>query len=219
MIDCGADWIGRLKAVAPTAILLTHAHSDHAFGLAQGAACPVHATDETWSLIKRFPLADRHTVEPRRPFRIDTISFEAFAVEHSLRAPAVGYRITSGRITVFYVPDLAAIREPAEALRGVALYIGDGATVTRSMVRRRGHDLIGHATVGAQLAWCREEGVEHAIFTHCGSEIVRSDARVIAARIYKLGLGHGVDARVADDGLTLSLPGWRGGAAERPRSP
>ena len=217
MIDCGADWIGRLKAVAPTAILLTHAHSDHAFGLAQGAACPVHATDETWSLIKRFPLADRHTVEPRRPFRIDTISFEAFAVEHSLRAPAVGYRITSGRITVFYVPDLAAIREPAEALRGVALYIGDGATVTRSMVRRRGHDLIGHATVGAQLAWCREEGVKHAIFTHCGSEIARSDARVIKARIFKLGLGHGVDARVADDGLTLSLPGWRGGAAERLR--
>ena len=41
---------------------------------------------------------------------IDTISFEAFAVEHSLRAPAVGYRIRSGRITAFYVPDLAAIR-------------------------------------------------------------------------------------------------------------
>ena len=57
MIDCGADWLGRLKAVDPTAIVLTHAHSDHAFGLAQGAACPVYATDETWSLIKRFPLA------------------------------------------------------------------------------------------------------------------------------------------------------------------
>jgi phosphoribosyl 1,2-cyclic phosphodiesterase len=219
MIDCGADWLGRLKTVDPTAIVLTHAHGDHAFGLAQGAACPVHATDETWSLIERFPLADRHTVEPRHPFRIDIISFEAFAVEHSLRAPAVGYRITSGRITVFYVPDLAAIREPAEALRGVALYIGDGATVTRSMVRRRGHDLIGHATIGAQLAWCREEGVKHAIFTHCGSEIVRGDARAIKARIFKLGLGHGVDACVADDGLTLSLPGWRGGAAERLRPP
>ena len=65
MIDCGADWLGRLKTVDPTAIVLTHAHGDHAFGLAQGAACPVHATDETWSLIERFPLADRHTVEPR----------------------------------------------------------------------------------------------------------------------------------------------------------
>ena len=46
-----------------------------------------------------------------------------------------------------------------------------------------------------------------AIFTHCGSEIVRSDARAIAARIRKLGLDQGLDARVANDGLTLSLPG------------
>lgn len=203
MIDCGADWLDRMKAVAPAAILLTHAHSDHAFGLAQGAPCPVYATDETWSLIKRFPLADRNRVELRHPFRIGTISFEAFAVAHSLRAPAVGYRIKSGHVTVFYVPDLAAIRDRAEALRGVALYIGDGATVTRSMVRRRGHDLIGHATVGAQLAWCGEEDVKHAIFTHCGSEIVRSDARAIEARIRKLGLEQGVEARVANDGLTL----------------
>ena len=61
--------------------------------------------------------------------------------------------------------------------------------------------------MGAQLAWCREEGVGRAIFTHCGSEIVRSDARAIAARIRKLGLDQGLDARVANDGLTLSLPG------------
>ena len=40
MIDCGADWLGRLRAVAPTAIVLTHAHADHAAGLAVGAPCP-----------------------------------------------------------------------------------------------------------------------------------------------------------------------------------
>lgn len=124
-------------------------------------------------------------------------------VAHSLRAPAVGYRIKSGRLTVFYVPDLAAIRDRAEALHGVALYVGDGATVTRSLVRRSGDDLVGHVTVGVQLAWCGEEGVKRAIFTHCGSEIVRSDARGIEARIRKLGLEQGVEARVANDGLSL----------------
>ena len=59
MIDCGTDWLGRLTAIAPTAILLTHAHPDHAGGLAQGAPCPVYATSETLRLVRRFPLRDR----------------------------------------------------------------------------------------------------------------------------------------------------------------
>jgi len=51
MIDCGADWLGRLRAIAPTAILLTHAHPDHAAGLAEGAPCPVYATKKTLNLL------------------------------------------------------------------------------------------------------------------------------------------------------------------------
>jgi glyoxylase-like metal-dependent hydrolase (beta-lactamase superfamily II) len=61
MIDCGADWLGRLGAVAPTAIVLTHAHLDHAGGLAKGAPCPVYATGQTHSLLMRFPIRDRRT--------------------------------------------------------------------------------------------------------------------------------------------------------------
>lgn len=47
MIDCGADWLGRLDALAPGATMLTHAHPDHAGGLAAHAPCPVYATKET----------------------------------------------------------------------------------------------------------------------------------------------------------------------------
>ena len=111
MIDCGADWLSALKSVAPTAIILTHGHGDHAFGLARGAPCPVYATAETWRLIDRFPIEDRHIVEPRERFAVGGVSFEAFPVQHSLRAPAVGYRIGQGRSTLFYVPDLAAIED------------------------------------------------------------------------------------------------------------
>ena len=48
MIDCGADWLGRMGSLRPSAIVLTHAHADHAGGLADGAPCPVYATAETW---------------------------------------------------------------------------------------------------------------------------------------------------------------------------
>jgi phosphoribosyl 1,2-cyclic phosphodiesterase len=205
MIDCGADWLKALKSVAPTAVVLTHGHGDHAFGLARGASCPVYATEATWRLIDRFPIEDRRLVEPRKPVVIGGVSFEAFCVQHSLRAPAVGYRIGRGRSTFFYVPDLAAIEEQHEALRGIALYVGDGATIVRSMVRVRDHALIGHAPIAAQLGWCEQEGVRRASFTHCGSGIVKGDARRVEARIEKLGEEHGIDASVAFDGLTLSL--------------
>ena len=66
---------------------------------------------------------------------------------------------------------------------------------------------MGHAPIRTQIGWCRDAGVGRAVFTHCGSEIVRSDARVVSARVRKLGHEHGVDARVADDGLTLLLAG------------
>ena len=205
MIDCGADWLKRLKMVAPTAIVLTHGHGDHAFGLARGAPCPVHATEETWPLIASFPIEDRRSVHPRKPFRIGGIAFEAFPVQHSLRAPAVGYRVSRGRAALFYVPDVASIREQTAALRGISLYVGDGATLVRSMVRRRGRSLIGHAPIKTQLLWCQREGVKTAIFTHCGSLIVKGDARAMAGRVRALGLECGIDASLAHDGLELSL--------------
>ena len=68
-------------------------------------------------------------------------------MEHSLLAPAVGYRVSAGRACFFYVPDVVFIHERAAALKGVQLYIGDGATVSRSFVRKRGERLIGHAPV------------------------------------------------------------------------
>ena len=205
MMDCGADWLKALSSVAPTAIILTHAHLDHAEGLASGAPCGVYATGETWSRIARYPIEDRRIVEPRIPFTVGGVKFEAFPVEHSINAPAVGYRIGAGRSTFFYVPDLAAIKDQHGALRGVAFYVGDGASIVRSMVRARDHVLIGHAPVRTQLGWCEQEKVGRAIFTHCGSEIVRGDARRVKARVRDLGREHGVDASLAYDGLTLSL--------------
>jgi phosphoribosyl 1,2-cyclic phosphodiesterase len=92
MIDCGADWLEYQKRVDPTAIVITHAHADHAAGLAKGTACPVHATEETWALLQHYPVQHRKHVCHREPFSIDTVSFEAFPVEHSLLAPTVGYR-------------------------------------------------------------------------------------------------------------------------------
>ena len=88
MVDCGEDWLGRLEALHPQAIVLTHAHPDHAWGLRAGAPCPVFATRETWDHLP-YEIAERRIVVARRPVRIAGITFEAFPVEHSTRAGAI----------------------------------------------------------------------------------------------------------------------------------
>ncbi len=204
MIDCGKDWLHRLRAVAPTAIVLTHAHADHAWGLAAGAPCPVYATRETWALLDRFPVRDRREMRVAKDFKIDRAKFRACRVQHSIRAPAVGYRVTVGKRSLFYVPDVSWL-PAAKALRGADLYIGDGATIKRSMVRKRGRVSIGHASIIAQLGWCRRAGVKQAIFTHCGSQIVRGNPRRLDALVRQLGRDQGIGARLARDGDRLSF--------------
>lgn len=205
MIDCGADWLDRLWTIAPTSIVLTHAHADHASGLAEGAPCPVYATKATSDLLLRYPIHDRRRLPLRKPVTIDGLTFEAFPVQHSVLAPAVGYRVSAGSNSFFYLPDVAELPSASAALRGIDLYIGDGATVRRSMVRNKNGASIGHAPITFQLGWCEKARVHRAIFTHCGSQIVGRDPRQIEGVVRRLGFEHGVHARVAYDGLTCRL--------------
>src|SRR5882724_5238035 len=205
MIDCGLDWLGKLKRVDPNAIVLTHAHPDHAWALKRGAPCPVYAPQKTWQELKLYPIKDRHVIEERTRTKICGITFEAFPVEHSILSPAVGYRVSAGRACIFYAPDLIFIHDRGAALKDVQIYIGDGATITRTFIRRRGKALIGHAAVGTQLGWCAKEGVPRAIITHCGSEIVNGDERKLLIKLRLMLAQRGVEVSIAHDGMELIL--------------
>jgi hypothetical protein len=87
----------------------------------------------------------------------------------------------------------------------VDVYVGDGAVLVRSLIRRRGRVLIGHASVATQLDWCRAGGVPRAIFTHCGSAIVRSAPGRVEEIVESLGRVRGVEAALAYDGLTIGF--------------
>ena len=205
MIDCGLDWLGKFERLRPSAIILTHAHPDHAWGLKNGAPCPVHAPEKAWQSLKNCRVEDRHLIKERVAAKICGITFEAFPVEHSLIAPAVGYRVNAGRACIFYGPDLIFIHGRSAAMKDVRVYIGDGATFTRSFIRKRGERLIGHAAMSVQIGWCAKEGVPRAIITHCGSEIVTGDERKIAAKLRAMGAERGVETRIAHDGMELAL--------------
>ena len=208
MVDCGEDWEGRVHELRPSVIVLTHAHPDHAWGLRGGAPCPVAATAETIELVRRFPIDLLPEIRPREPVEFAGVEFEAFPVEHSVRCPAVGYRIRGPRATIFYAPDVAYIPNRDQALDGVDIYIGDGATGFRTMVRKRGPALIGHAPMQTQVTWCRKTGVPVAVFTHCGKHIVAGDENAVLLRLRQWGAKdpeRRVHVEIAHDGMQVRL--------------
>jgi len=208
MLDCGTSWLGKLDRVRPHHIILTHAHPDHAEGLKKGAPCPVWATEKTWELIDHYPIApkQRRWIFPRKKEKIGSLHFEAFELLHSLRCPAVGYRISQGRKHLFYAPDVAWIEKMEEAFRGIQLYIGDGASIHRNMIRRdrKTGEIFGHATVRQQLTWCQKKKVPKMIVTHCGSGIV-TDRRRAKKKIASFARERDVEVEVAFDGMELTF--------------
>ncbi len=199
LIDAGDDWRGRLAALAPDAILVTHAHPDHAGALARGAPCPVYASAITCRALAALPIELRVIAQR---MKIAGLTIDAVPVVHSMIAPAVGYRLDR---RAFYVPDVVDIRAKRTALAGVELYIGDGARLVRPLVHKTAAgQRFGHTSIRVQLGWCSGAEIPRAIFTHCGSEVVRDHARA-AAIVRELGDARAIDARLAFDGAVVEL--------------
>lgn len=209
IIDCGEDWAQKVSEWKVDAIIITHAHPDHAFGLTDGAPCPVYATEEAWKVMDSFEIDERRIIDERKRVEIPKnaehpLFFEAFPVLHSTKAPAVGYLIQAGAAKVFYVPDVAWIKDREAAMNGIDAYIGDGASIKRSMIRKPGETIIGHVPIQTQLTWCQKTGVSKAIFTHLGSKIVDGDEEEIMEQIMVMAHERDLDdVTIAHDGMEI----------------
>jgi L-ascorbate metabolism protein UlaG (beta-lactamase superfamily) len=204
LLDAGETWRGKLETLAPDWIAITHAHPDHAFALAEGTDAPVYVSKESRDLLAHYGVRRFRVFDDGQLLRLGPFRVRPYDVIHSIRAPAVGFRVSADGKTLVYNPDVISIVDEDRALRDVDVYVGDGATLTRPLVRRRDGSLFGHTTVRAQLNWCKRHAIARAYIVHCGKQLVEMDAKTLARRVDELA-APSVRATVAYDGLQVSI--------------
>jgi phosphoribosyl 1,2-cyclic phosphate phosphodiesterase len=185
------------------AVLYTHAHADHVFGLddlrmfnwRRGGAMPAYGSPTTLAAIRRTfwyvfedveagggkPLIELHEVEA--PFVLLGRTVVPIPLHHGT-LPIFGYRL--GRFA--YLTDVSAIPETSYAL------LRDLEVLVLSALRHRPHPT--HLHLARAIEEAARIGARRTLFTHIAHDI--SHAAVAAT------LPPGVE--LAFDGLTLDTP-------------
>jgi phosphoribosyl 1,2-cyclic phosphate phosphodiesterase len=162
------------------AILFTHAHADHCFGLDDArplmfrhGAIPCFATGVTWEGLRRIysyvfepaPYPGVPRVVPHRiegPFTLFGLDVEALTVIHG-RLPVTAYRV--GRFA--YVTDCNVIPdETCERLTGLDLLVIDA-------LRFKTHPT--HLTLGQALGYVESLRPKRALLTHISHDIKHAE--------------------------------------------
>ncbi|MFO8082850.1 MAG: MBL fold metallo-hydrolase [Desulfobacterales bacterium] len=177
MIDFGTehkyDFPGRSKA---DGLLITHAHPDH-YAWAQinvNTRMKVYLTQYSYHYGKHKPKKFQ-VIKPEKQFVIGEFKILPYSVIHSIRCPAIGFKITiSSETVIVYNPDVIDIENKDSILADANYYIGDGSSIRTSLVRKKAEYLFGHAKVSTQVNWCRKYGIDNIIFTHLGQDTIKN---------------------------------------------
>jgi len=180
VVDTGTDFRQQALRVGLDrldAVLITHAHADHIFGLDDirpfnfrtGRAVPCYADERTWRDLRRVyeyvfnptsyggvPQIDAHVVEG--PFELFGRTVHPHYVIHG-RLPVLAYRF--GRMA--YVTDCQEIPEQTiEGLQGLDVLVLDG-------LRYADHPT--HMTIPKALAYIERIAPRRAFLTHMNHEV------------------------------------------------
>jgi len=187
-------------------ILITHAHPDHYIWTTNEEnriKIPVYLTRVTLDYGKYKPQEYR-IIESDKKYKLKDLDIKAYDVIHSLRCPAVGYKIRGDR-TIIYAPDILDFKkDKGIVFKDIVMLIADGSSLNINMVRRREEKLFGHTRIKTVIGWCKKYDISHLIITHCGKQIVEMDKEELTRKLQEYSEGK-VDIAVAFDGYRVEI--------------
>lgn len=203
-----------------TEIIISHAHPDHAFGLkGMILSVPVFMNKFSNKILSKENYPFRRKVFWRNPFHLGQIKITPVPVKHSIKAPASGLIFDIDNKRIAYFPDVLKLKD-MEVLKGISLYIGDGASLDRDLVRKRNGLSYGHASIRTQLEWLRQAKVPRAVFMHFGKWALQGNLKRLFRALssefgisvrgafgnYKVRIGKGMHLENALPGIELDPP-------------
>jgi phosphoribosyl 1,2-cyclic phosphate phosphodiesterase len=188
------------------AVLVTHSHADHIFGLdevrryntLQNAVIPVYAADETVADLKRifnyiYVEAPPGTYRPRldmisveEPFQVGDGVVTPIPVIHG-HVKTLGFRLDAGGHSIGYVPDCREMPDRSLAL------LKDVDVMVLDALRHRPHAT--HLTVEESVALLRKIGARRSLLTHLCHDLDHAETQA--------GLPPGIE--VSWDGLEIKV--------------
>ena len=187
-----------------SAVLYTHAHADHLFGLddirrfntIQGESIPVYASEHTLGDLRRIfhyvnkvevpgafrPQVTYHAIAA--PFRVGSLAVTPLTVEHG-PTPTFGFRVEADGRSLGYIPDCASMSDDVVArLGGLDVMILDALRIAPHST---------HLCLADSLAYLRRIGARRSFITHLGHDLDHGATQA--------GLPDGIE--VSYDGLTV----------------
>lgn len=168
-IDFGRSFLN--KEPKAEFLLITHLHPDHIGGITSSIKAKVIAPREIADELEKKKDIKVIKIEKNRVYDINGFKVKAIEIAHSPKYKTFAYLIKSEGKNILVAPDVLNIKK--KYLKNIDVYIGDGATLEKPIVRKTEKGPFGHTSIINQIKKVKKYSPNAIlIFSHLGQDVI-----------------------------------------------